>query len=84
MCADGSTWSHRHGQQGPLQNGATDVWLILDGVNVRGAVVLAETPGSLTIVALAGNPSPVDLLHLRGQFGIPSFNGSDFKDAKDK
>ena len=70
--------------KGPLQNGTTDVWLVLDGVNVRGAVVLAETPKSLTLVTVAGNLSPVDLLHLRGHFGIPSFNGSDFKDAKDK
>lgn len=69
---------------GPLQNGTTDVWLVLDGVNVRGAVVLAETPKSLTLVTVAGNLSPVDLLHLRGHFGIPSFTGSDFKDAKDK
>jgi hypothetical protein len=70
--------------KGSLKNGTTDVWLVLDGVNVRGAVVLAETPKSLTLVTVAGNLSPVDLLHLRGHFGIPTFNGSDFKDAKDK
>jgi len=69
-------------KKGSLQNSTTDVWLVLDGVNVRGAVVLAETPKSLTLVTVAGNLSPVDLLHLRGHFGIPSFNGSDFKDAK--
>jgi hypothetical protein len=70
--------------KGPLQNGTTDVWLVLDGVNVRGAVVLAETSKSLTLVTVSGNLSPVDLMHIRGHFGIPSFNGSDFKDAKDK
>jgi hypothetical protein len=70
--------------KGPLQNGTTDVWLVLDGANVRGAVVLAETAKSLTLVTVSGNLSPVDLMHLRGHFGIPSFNGSDFKDAKDK
>jgi hypothetical protein len=67
-----------------LKSGTTDVWLVLDGVNVRGAVVLAETPKSLTLVTVAGNLSPIDLLHLRGHFGIPSFEGSDFKDAHDK
>jgi len=81
-------WKHlvttETANKGPLQNGTTDVWLVLDGVNVRGAVVLAETPKSLTLVTFAGNLSPIDLLHLRGHFGIPSFNGSDFKDAKDK
>ncbi len=60
---------------GPVHSGTTDVWLVLDGTNVRGAVVLAETPRSLSLVTVAGNLSPVDLLHLRGHFGIPNFNG---------
>lgn len=60
---------------GPVHNGTADVWLVMDGVNVRGAVVLAETPKSLTLVTVAGNLSPVDLLHLRGHFGIPRFEG---------
>jgi hypothetical protein len=60
---------------GPVHNGVTDVWLVLDGVNVRGAVVLAQSPKSLTLVTIAGNLSPVDLLHLRGHFGIPRFEG---------
>jgi len=58
---------------GPAHNGITDVWLVLDGVNVRGAVVLVVSPKSLTLATLAGNLSPVDLLHLRGHFGIPRF-----------
>ncbi len=42
-------WKHLvttsdHG--GPVHNGTTDVWVVLDGMNVRGAVVLAETPGA--------------------------------------
>ena len=60
---------------GPLHNGTTDVWLVMDGANLRGAVVLAETPRSLTLVTVAGNLSPVDLFHLRGHFGIPRFEG---------
>jgi Domain of unknown function (DUF4252) len=60
---------------GPVRNGTTDVWVVFDGVNVRGAVVLAETPRSLTLVTVAGNLDPVDLLHLRGHFGIPRFDG---------
>jgi hypothetical protein len=59
---------------GPVHNGTTDVWVVMDGVNVRGAVILAETPKSLTLVTVAGNLSPVDLLHLRGHFGIPRFD----------
>jgi hypothetical protein len=60
---------------GPVHNGTTDVWVVMDGVNVRGAVILAETPKSVTLVTVAGNLSPVDLLHLRGHFGIPRFDG---------
>ncbi len=65
---------------GPLHNGTTDVWVVLDGANVRGAVVLAETPRSLTLITVAGNLNPVDLLHLRGHFGIPRFNGDELRD----
>ena len=63
--------------QGHNQN--TDVWLVMDGANVRGAVVLVESPRSLTLATVAGNLSPVDLLHLRGHFGIPRFDGDDLK-----
>lgn len=66
---------------GPVHDGTTDVWVVLDGANVRGAVVLAETPRSLTLVTVAGNLSPVDLLHLRGHFGIPSLNADGFRRA---
>ncbi len=60
---------------GPVHDQTTDVWLVMDGANVRGAVVLVESPKSLTLATLAGNLSPVDLLHLRGHFGIPRFEG---------
>jgi hypothetical protein len=48
--------------------------LVLDGTNVRGGVVLVESPKSLTLATVAGNLSPVDMLHLRGHFGIPRFD----------
>jgi hypothetical protein len=67
---------------GPVHDGTTDVWVVMDGANVRGAVVLAETPKSLTLVTVAGNLSAVDLLHLRGHFGIPRFDGDGLTDAK--
>ena len=52
----------------------TDVWLVMDGANVRGGVVLVDSPKSLTLATVAGNLSPVDMLHLRGHFGIPRFD----------
>ena len=64
---------------GPVHDGTTDVWVVMDGVNLRGAVVLAETPKSVTLVTVAGNLSPIDLLHLRGHFGIPRFDGDELQ-----
>jgi hypothetical protein len=52
-------------------------------VNVRGAVLLAETPRSLVLVTLKGDLSPIDLLHLRGHFGIPRFDGDGFTAARE-
>ena len=60
----------------------TDVWLVLDGANVRGGVVLVESPKSLTLATVSGNLSPVDILRLRGHFGIPRFD-SDGIDSDD-
>lgn len=80
-------WKHlvtTTGGGSPLRNGKADAWLVLEGANVRGAVVLVETSNSLTLVTLKGNLSAVDLLHLRGLFGIPHFAADEFKDAKDK
>lgn len=62
---------------GPVHSNTTDVWVVMDGVNVRGAVILAETPKSVSLVTVAGTISPVDVLHLRGHFGIPRFDGDD-------
>jgi len=78
-------WKHlvsTTGSGGPIHDDVTDVWVVLDGANVKGGVVLAETPKSLTLVTVAGDISPADILHLRGKFGIPNFNAGDFKDAK--
>jgi len=69
---------------GPHHNGTTDVWLTMEGVNVRGAVVLVESPKSLTLATLKGDLSPVDLLHLRGHFGIPRFEGDKLKETKEQ
>jgi len=67
---------------GPVHSDTTDLWVVLDGVNVRGAVILAETPRSLTLVTVAGNLNPVDLLHLRGHFGIPRFDDDGVKNIQ--
>ena len=77
-------WKHlvsTTGKGGPIHDGNSDVWLVLDGTNLRGAVMLVESPKSLTLVTVAGNLSPTDLLHLRGHFGIPRFPGDGLGDS---
>jgi hypothetical protein len=61
---------------GPIHNGTTDVWIVVDGINVKGAVILGETARSVTLVTVKGDISPADLLHLRGHFGIPKFDSN--------
>lgn len=80
-------WKHfitTTGSGGPVRDRTTDVWMVVDGVNVRGAVILAETQRSLTLVTVAGNLSPVDILHLRGHFGIPKFEGDVLGETREK
>ena len=48
-CAAGSTSSSSTSAGGAVHDQTTDVWLVLDGANVRGAVVLVESPKSLDI-----------------------------------
>ena len=61
-------------------------WFMWDDLiqGAIGAVVLVESPRSLTLATVAGNLSPVDLLHLRGHFGIPRFEGDGLNDAGEK
>lgn len=61
---------------------ATDLWLMVDGVSVRGGTLLVVTPRSVNLVTFAGDLNPIDLLRLRGHFGIPNFSGDKFQDAR--
>ena len=44
----------------PIVDGKTDVWLVLDGVNMRGAVVLVDSPKALTLVYRGRQSKPED------------------------
>lgn len=66
---------------GPIPSDSTDVWLVMDGVTVKGAVILAQTPKSLSLVTVAGNLNPIDIMRLRGHFGIPRIDRHDLHDA---
>jgi hypothetical protein len=61
--------------------GHTDLFIKFQGTDVTGMVVLQASPRNLNVVALTGDLSPLDLLHLRGHFGIPKFAGDGFAPA---
>jgi hypothetical protein len=53
----------------------TDVWVRFEHGNVEGMVLLVANQTNLNLVAINGTISPLELLHLRGHFGIPKFSG---------
>lgn len=55
--------------------GRTDLWIDFRGTDVTGMVVLLAGTRDLNLIAISGDLSPLDLLHLRGHFGIPRFSG---------
>lgn len=65
-----------------LNPGRTDLWIRFEHGNVEGMVVLFASEENLNLIAINGTLSPLDLLHLRGHFGIPKFQGDHFVDAK--
>jgi hypothetical protein len=55
----------------------SDVWIRFEHGDVEGMVLLVAGEKNLNLVAINGELSPLDLLHLRGHFGIPKFSGDD-------
>jgi hypothetical protein len=60
----------------------TDVWVRTAHGDVEGVVLLVANQRNVNLVTVDGTISPLELLHLRGHFGIPRFSGDDFEDAK--
>ena len=60
----------------------TDVWVRFEHANVEGMVLLVVNQTNLNLVAINGTLSPLDLLHLRGHFGIPRFSGDDLVESR--
>lgn len=72
-------WKHLVTQQSKVTSdhrGRTDLWIRFDHDNVEGIVVLLQNPTNLDLIAVNGTLSPLDLMHLRGHFGIPRDDGS--------
>jgi hypothetical protein len=77
-------WKHMVSEGGSEDSGRkkTDLWLALDGVEVRGGAMMLVTPKSVSVVTFVGDLNPIDLLHLRGHFGIPSAKGDEFSENR--
>jgi Domain of unknown function (DUF4252) len=62
----------------PYNPGQTDLWINIAHMDVTGMMVLISAPKELNLIVLNGDISTLDLLHLRGHFGIPRFSGDGF------
>ena len=74
-------WRHlvaAHAKGDPFNAGQTDLWINFAHMDVTGMMVLISGPKDLNLIALNGDISTLDLLHLRGHFGIPRFSGDGF------
>ncbi len=74
--AQGSGQPTGQGAPGPLipsGPGRTDVWLQNRGANFAGAAILLAGPTNVNLITVSGDIQTLDLLHLRGHFGIPRF-----------
>jgi Domain of unknown function (DUF4252) len=61
-----------------MNPGRTDLWIRYAHDNVEGMVLLLENPTNLDLIAINGTLSPLDLMHLRGHFGIPRDQAGNF------
>jgi hypothetical protein len=57
--------------------GRTDLWVETRGMNVAGCAILLAGQSNLNLIAVSGDLSTVDLLRLRGHFGIPRFDSNE-------
>lgn len=49
----------------------TDLWLHFTGPSIDGVTVLTRSPRDMSVVHIACELRPLDLVHLGGHFGIP-------------
>jgi hypothetical protein len=60
----------------------TEVWVKMKHSNVDGIVLMVANERNVNLIVIDGMISPLDLLHLRGHFGIPRFHGEEFEDRQ--
>lgn len=78
---DNRGWHHlvtAHSNPESMDPGSTDLWVRFAHTDVEGMVLLVSNPTNIDLIVIDGTLSPLDLLHLRGHFGIPRFPGDNF------
>lgn len=73
-------WTHLVAAQPINAAGRTELWVLFQHSRIESLTLLVAKPTTLNIVEVHGSMSPLDILHLRGHFGIPRFAGDHFKD----
>src|SRR5271168_3188761 len=53
------------------RNTVTDLWLHFAGSDITGVTVLTRSPRDMSVIQIACELRPLDLIHLSGHFGIP-------------
>ena len=74
---DATGWKHMvtaHPKGDPFSASQTDLWISFAHMDVTGMAVLVASARDIDLIAITGDLSPLDLLHLRGHFGIPKFD----------
>lgn len=74
-------WKHlvtKQSNAAAAEPGRTDLWIRFDHDNVEGMVLLLQNSTNLDLIAVNGTLSPLDLMHLRGHFGIPRDQDDNF------
>jgi hypothetical protein len=70
-------WKHLvDGNQTPAnmaqpRTAITDVWLHFTGPDIDQVTVLVRSTREMSLIQVAGDLRPLDLIHLGGHFGIP-------------
>lgn len=49
----------------------TDLWLHFTGPDINGVAVVTRSPRDMSVIQIACELRPLDLVHLSGHFGIP-------------
>jgi hypothetical protein len=52
----------------------TDLWLHFTGPDIDGVTVLTRAPRDMSVIHIACELRPLDLVHLSGHFGIPKID----------